>query len=260
MTSGNTLGIGEQAECVAASPQVLLRDANGAVPLTYGLRKDQNLDFHFLNGLHEVARFPMLESHYHGPFFRWYARNVVSIPQVMASAQAQPGSPSSPEELARQIRQLCPGDAEPEAATQYVRDFASSSELGPFDGLLGFSEGASIAANILIEQERSSSVRPFKCAILISGLPPLQPGNRDAFLADAMGQIITTPTVHIVGAQDPGWLGGLALFNLCVEGTASLYKHAQGHDIPRVPAITKEMVALIHEMLARVNEHDQMRA
>ena len=220
----------------------------------YELRKDQ-VEFHFLNAMHEVPPFPLLESQYRGPFFRWFPRDVVSITDIFASVKVQPTSPSSPEQWARQARRLCPGDAEIEAAMQYVRDHAYNSNLGPFDGLLGFSEGASIVANLLIDQQRSSSVRPFKCAILISGLPPLQPGNGDPFLADELGQIINTPTAHIIGAKDPGWLGSLALFNLCAEGTASLYDHKQGHEIPKVPAIVKKMVVVIREMLARVEEN-----
>ena len=35
-----------------------------------------------------------------------------------------------------------------------------------------FSDGASVAASILIDQEQSSSFQRFKCAVLISGTLP----------------------------------------------------------------------------------------
>ena len=227
-----------------------------AVPLIYELKKSQTVDFdfHFLNGLHEVPRFPGLENQFQGPFFQHYAQATADINNVILALQSLPDPSSSHEHFARQVRRLCPGDAEPEAATQHVMNFARNSALGPFNGLLGFSEGASVAANVLIEQERSSSFRPFKCAVLISGTPPLRPDNGQLFLADETGEIINTPTAHVLGEKDPGRRGGLALFNLCTKGAASLYEHKQGHEIPKVPAVTKKMAELIREMVAHVEE------
>ena len=227
-----------------------------AVPLIYELKKDQTVDFdfHFLNGLHEVPRFPGLEKHFQGPFFQHYAQATADINKVILALQSLPDPSSSPEHFARQVRRLCPGDAEPEAATQHVMNFASNSALGPFDGLLGFSEGASVVANVLIEQERSSLFRPFKCAVLVSGTPPLRPDNGRLYLTDETGERINTPTAHILGEKDPGKRGGLALFNLCTKEAASLYEHKQGHEIPKAPAITRKMAELIREMVAHVEE------
>lgn len=227
-------------------------------PLNYELGKHQAVEFHFLNGPHEVPRFPGLESHYHGPFFRHYGRDAPNVTQVAFSMQSLPTLGSTPENFSRRLRQLCPGDVNPELATQRVLEFARDSDLGPFDGLLGFSEGASVVASVLINCEQSRSLRPFKCAILICGAPPFRPGYvEDPYLADVVGQIIKTPTVHILGAKDPGRCGGLALYNLCINGTASLYDHGKGHEIPRVPAITKNMAIPIRDMIVRVEETGQ---
>lgn len=227
-------------------------------PLIYELGKHQAVEFHFLNGLHEVPRFPGLESHYHGPFFRYYGRDAADVTQVAYSMQSLPTLGSSPEDFSRNLRQLCPGDVNSELATQRVLEFARNSNLGPFDGLLGFSEGASVVASVLMDREQSRSLKPFKCAILICGAPPFRPGNEDPYLADVVGQIIQTPSVHILGAKDPGSCGGLALYNLCMNGTASLYDHGRGHEIPRVPAITKKMAGLIRDMIVRVEETGQI--
>lgn len=227
-------------------------------PLNYELGKHQAVEFHFLNGPHEVPRFPGLDCHYHGPFFRYYGRDAADVTQVACSMQNLPTSGISPENFLRELRQLCPGDVNPELATQCVLEFAQNSDLGPFDGLLGFSEGASVVASVLMHCERSRSLRPFKCAILICGAPPFRPGNEDPYLADVVGQIIRTPTVHILGAKDLGRRGGLALYNLCINGTASLYDHGKGHEIPRVPAITKNMAILIRDMIVRVEETGQI--
>lgn len=216
------------------------------------------MEFHFLNGAHEVPRPPALESHYHGPFFRYYGRDAADETQVAFSMQSLPTPGSSPENFVRELRQLCPGPVNPELVTQHVLDFAKNSDLGPFDGLLGFSEGASAVANVLIDCGQSRSPRPFKFAILICGAPPFRPGNGDPYLADAVGQIISTPTLHILGAKDPGRRGGLALYNLCINGTASLYDHGKGHEIPRVPAVTRKMAMVIRDIFVGLEETSQI--
>lgn len=232
-------------------------EADIVAPLIYELGKHQAVEFHFLNGPHEVSRFPGLETYYHGPFFRYYGRDAADVTQVAFSMQSLPTWGSSPENFSRNLRQLCPGDINPELATHHVLDFARNSDLGPFDGLLGFSEGASVVASMLVDCEQSRSLKPFKCAILICGAPPFRPGNEDPYLADEVGKIISTPTLHILGAEDPGRCGGLALYNLCMDGTASLYDHGRSHEIPRVPAITKKMAVLIRDMIVRVEETSQ---
>lgn len=99
-------------------------------PLIYELGKHQAVEFHFLNGLHEVPRFPGLESHYHGPFFRYYGRDAADVTQVAYSMQSLPTLGSSPEDFSRNLRQLCPGDVNSELATQRVLEFARNSNLG----------------------------------------------------------------------------------------------------------------------------------
>lgn len=230
------------------------------VPLSYELGKHQSVEFDFLGGSHEVPGFPGLETHHPGPFFRYYGLDAADVTQVAFSMQSLSTSGNSPEDFSRKVRHLCPGDVNPELATQRVLEFARNSDLGPVDGLLSFSDGASVAANVLMNSEQCRSLRPFKCAILICGTPPFRPRNEDPYLADVVGQIISTPTLHILGVKDPGRLGGLALYNLCTTGTASLYEHGKGHEIPRVPAITKNMAKLIRDMIIRVEEADQTRS
>ena len=233
-------------------------ESNTVAPLIYELGKDLDVEFHFLNGSHEVPRFPGLESHYHGPFFRYYAPETADASQVAFSMQGLPSSGISPEDFLRKVRHLCPGDVKPELAMQHVLDFAKNSDLGPFDGLLGFSEGASVVASVVMDREGKPSLSSLKCAILICGVPPFRPGHHEEpYLADVAGQIISTPTVHIVGAKDPGMRGALALYNLCEKGTALLYDHGKGHEIPRIPAMTKKMAMLIRDMIRRVEETGQ---
>jgi hypothetical protein len=74
-------------------------------------------------------------------------------------------------------------------------------EDGPFDGIIGYSEGATVAATlILYEQHRFETygIPPmFKCALFFAGWPPMTPELDAIVLADESDLTITIPTCHI---------------------------------------------------------------
>ena len=78
------------------------------------------------------------------------------------------------------------------------------TEEGPFDGVLGFSQGASLAATYLIQfgREYPSLPLPFKCAIFFSGgycLNPvaLEDGKLELIDPAQTGTLLHLPTVNI---------------------------------------------------------------
>ena len=74
-------------------------------------------------------------------------------------------------------------------------------EDGPFEGIMGYSEGATVAATLLLhEQHRFENlgIEPmFKCALFFAGWPPLDPELETIVLADESELSITIPTCHI---------------------------------------------------------------
>lgn len=85
--------------------------------------------------------------------------------------------------------------------------FRTLDEQGPFDGVLGYSEGATIAATLVLEDKRrfeeQGIPRSIKCAIFFAGWPPMRMGGGAPILADTDGEVIDIPTVNVVGSQDP---------------------------------------------------------
>ncbi|KAL8958921.1 MAG: hypothetical protein Q9193_004113 [Seirophora villosa] len=233
----------------AASNSDILRSQ--LTPLIYELARTETVEFHFLNGPHEVPRDAGLGSQHPGPFFCFHGETNPDMSELLAHVQDLSASDSPPEERCRkaQNKNL---EHDPrwnaELAPKYVQEYAKTSDAGPFDALLGFSQGASVAANLLLDQERTSE-RPFKCAVFFCGVPPVKRGRGDVILADEYGEAIKIPTVHITGARDPGNFGGRALKNLCSSENASAYEHSQGHEVPRAPAVTKRMAALIRKAM-----------
>jgi predicted esterase len=86
---------------------------------------------------------------------------------------------------------------------------------GPFDGVIGYSQGASLAATYLIRfsQLPPSAPLPFKCAIFFSGGRPFDPralGKGNLVLIDPEQQVtplLSLPTASIWGRNDPIWPG-----------------------------------------------------
>ncbi|KAL1954583.1 hypothetical protein VTO42DRAFT_918 [Malbranchea cinnamomea] len=143
-------------------------------------------------------------------------------------------------------------------------------------GILGYSEGASLAATFVLEERRRweeegrprrikvrlfpihrGSSRPiliyfwsFCClqyAIFFAGWPPVRfcEGAVQIVLADESEDIIDVPTCHIVGCNDPYIHGAIALFSMCDEDTATMFDHGKGHTVPRNERTIQELVSAI---------------
>jgi len=74
-------------------------------------------------------------------------------------------------------------------------------EDGPFDGIIGYSEGATVAATLLLHEqmrfETEGKSPMFKCALFFAGWPPMSPELDSIVLADESELTITIPTCHV---------------------------------------------------------------
>ena len=109
-----------------------------------------------------------------------------------------------------------------------------------FDGVLAFSQGASLAVMHLARKtiQASGQALPFRCAILVSCTAAYNPV---AWLEYAEvcsldpkihGQLIAIPTVHIWGEQDPAREGCETLSNLCDKSLTTVFLHAGATKCP----------------------------
>jgi predicted esterase len=111
---------------------------------------------------------------------------------------------------------------------------------GPFDGVIGYSQGASLAAMYLIQQSQKNPTAPlpFKCAIFFSGGVPLDPRALDQqklelLDQESVGPLLFLPTANIWGRNDFVWPGSSErLFGLCDPAQRNVFLHDEGHDIP----------------------------
>lgn len=84
-------------------------------------------------------------------------------------------------------------------AIKYILDVVKKH--GPFDAIVGYSEGATMAATMLLYQQRRQKkwgTKPlFKYGVFFAGWPPLDPKTHDILLADESDERIETRTLHI---------------------------------------------------------------
>lgn len=154
-----------------------------------------------------------------------------------------------------------------------------SGATGPWVGLLGFSQGARVAASLLLRrQNRAEKLGPaeagtdWRFAVLMAGGPPivsLDPdGPRSSMLSEPSQvglsalprledimtdeHILNLPTIHVHGLADPGLrLHRELLENYCSAESARVLEWSGAH---RVPLKSMDVNPLVSEILRTAKE------
>ncbi|KAL4894910.1 hypothetical protein BDV59DRAFT_192302 [Aspergillus ambiguus] len=137
------------------------------------LRHDNTVIFHFLEGDIDSDPGPGIAGFYDGPYYSYY-----KFPQPF----------SNPD----------PDDAS--LLHAYDRLYGVLDTEGPFDGILGFSHGGTLAAGFLIYHAKLYPQEPplLRCAIFINSLPPFRMDpDQDPVIDPDLEGYITIPTLSI---------------------------------------------------------------
>ncbi|PYH44101.1 DUF341 domain protein [Aspergillus saccharolyticus JOP 1030-1] len=115
-------------------------------------------------------------------------------------------------------------------------------EEGPFDGAIGFSQGACLIATYLIHQTQQAPSQPLpvRCAIFFSAarpfhVPSLQAGEIHWLDEPGLPPVtpLALPTAHLWGTGDAEYGDQSQQFcGMCEEGLREVHLHALGHEIP----------------------------
>ena len=132
---------------------------------------------------------------------------------------------------------------------------------GSFDGILGYSQGAVIAAILYLQvkMEHPAQMHPlFECAIFLSGGVPFDPAalcqDKIRFLdPNADGQPITIPTAHIWGSNDLDFPNtSPKLSKLCEADCRTEVLYDGGHEEPVLKGdLLIDVVGAIDKTLTR---------
>lgn len=121
---------------------------------------------------------------------------------------------------------------------------------GPFDGLIGFSQGATLSGALTAVQERgriimsksAAALPKIKFVIFIAGAK-----LRDAKIVDVFDTPIDRPTLHFLGEKDPLKIPGEYFLANWKDPIA--IRHPQGHTVPR---LNEEVVSTVVKFLKSV--------
>lgn len=192
------------------------------------LQRDNTATFHFIEGDIESEPGPGIAGFYDGPFYSYY-----KFPRSFS-------------------------DDDSSLLEAYNLLYEIIADEGPFDGILGFSHGGTLAAGFLIHHAKLYPREPplFRCAIFINSLPPfrMDPGeNQRPVVDDGLEGYINIPTVCIAGAKDWLFEYSVMLHKICAEST--LVVHSRGHDIPGDKKNVAVMAAAIRKLALKVRIH-----
>lgn len=218
-------------------------------PVTYELAKTDKVQFHFMNGPVEAKAAIGVAEHYEGPYYRFLDSDAPHPTQIAGVAKSLSRQATTAEDYGRGFREKGMTDAESSRACDFLQQYVEQHDGDPFDGILGFSEGASVAASLILRQCAEKRTSPFKFAIFICAIPPFRSDGNGIMLADETGERINIPTAHIVGSRDPGYQGSRVLYNLCRHSCASIFDHCGAHTIPwdltSTQGIAKEILSIM---------------
>ncbi|KAF9620919.1 hypothetical protein IFM89_015316 [Coptis chinensis] len=127
-----------------------------------------------------------------------------------------------------------------EVSLSYLNDIFT--QMGPFDGVLGFSQGAAMVASLSVERGKLDGKIDFRFAILCSGfalhLEQLEPGSIDC------------PSLHIFGNSQGkdrqiACQASTDLANLFKQSCSVTVRHESGHIIPTQPPYIDRIKAFL---------------
>ena len=121
-------------------------------------------------------------------------------------------------------------------------------EEGPFDGVIGFSQGATLALALLLRHSTDHPLDPpyaiFKFAIFFSCVGIREDQNHwDSKLG--------IPSLHVFDEADSISAKSTIAKELCEPGSAKLVVHQRGHDIPRDNVSVNAILAAIQHLQHR---------
>lgn len=137
---------------------------------------------------------------------------------------------------------------------------------GPYDGIIAFSLGGSLAATYLFQQAtlHPDIPLPFKCAIFLSSVTPVDPialerGDMRWLdpQVDGDQMLAGFPTAHIWGRNDTLWATrSEMLYGLCDPSSRLSVLHDEGHAVPGVRAQDALMASV--RIVRRIVERAEM--
>ncbi|KAK3211210.1 hypothetical protein Dsin_015916 [Dipteronia sinensis] len=182
-----------------------------------------NLDLHFLDAPFPANGKSDVEGFFDPPYFEWYRSNKDFTEYINF-----------------------------EESIAYIEDYMVMH--GPFDGLLGFSQGAFISAAVPSMQAEGvvlTKVEKIKFVVIISGAKfgGINIGQ-PKLAANAFSSPIHCPSIHFIGEADFLKEGGIDLMQSFVNPV--VIHHPRGHTVPKLDEKSLQTMVSFIETIQRI--------
>jgi hypothetical protein len=172
-------------------------------PLVKELESDKTASFYFLQGPYEVTPPTGYEEFFGGPpYYRFIVPSdadsdaIDVIERIRDFPQLE-----TPEMTMRELMTYGVAKTDDSARRTLEYLYEIMEKEGPFDGIVGYSEGATIAGTLLLHEQMrdrdEGRIPMLKCGLFFGGWPPMRPTLDGIVLADESDLMIDVPTVHI---------------------------------------------------------------
>ncbi|PYH81786.1 hypothetical protein BO82DRAFT_402011 [Aspergillus uvarum CBS 121591] len=149
---------------------------------------------------------------------------------------------------------------EPESCLQALENLEQYiAAEGPYDGIMGFSQGTNVALSWLLKLQQEARTLPFKFGVFFSNpwalydYQELLGGRIVPLRHDAYVGLLDLPTTHIWGSADKDAKASEAITAACVEAKRSVWIHDKGHEIPVNTDTVIAMAKMINRALVRAS-------
>jgi hypothetical protein len=192
-------------------------------PILSELKHDLSASFCFVDGLVESSPDPAIGDIFEGPYYQWFTFS--SEP-----TESDVTSMFDAFELLYEVIE----------------------EEGPFDCVMGFSQGASLAYLFLLYHALKHPLDPpyalFKYAVFFSGAALPDAWSIGCTEGDLRNMVLQIPSLHVCGEMDELLEHSLILLERCVKGATSVIMHKLGHEIPKDRATVHSIVKAIETL------------
>ncbi|KAJ5484809.1 hypothetical protein N7539_004797 [Penicillium diatomitis] len=124
---------------------------------------------------------------------------------------------------------------------------------GPFDAVMGFSQGAALAAALIAHDAKENPSGPplFRAGVFICSASPWESSGLERIESKPDTWAIIVPTAHIVGNLDSLYPESMKLYSICEPSKAALWDTGSKHMIPFDQKNNQAMVRVIEETIAK---------
>lgn len=172
-------------------------------PLVKELESDKSASFYFLQGPYEVTPPTGYEEFFGGPpYYRFIVPSDADMETVDVLERIRDFPQlETPEMTMRELMTYGVAKTDDSARKTLEYLYEVLEKEGPFDGIVGYSEGATIAGTLLLHEQMrdrdEGRIPILKCALFFGGWPPMRPKLDGIVLSDESDLMIDVPTVHI---------------------------------------------------------------